>query len=184
MRTTPQSNGDTVSGRSGTLGAVLSIVAIIVATDQITKELIVRELGPGGSRRTIEIIPGLLDLTFVRNTGASFGLFQGQSSLLTVLALGAITFLAVYYFRRARNDAWVAVALGLQLGGAIGNVIDRLRYGYVVDFIDFPRWPTFNVADSSITVGVALLMYALLFRDFERNEQTNEPQFHSAGDDS
>src|SRR5690606_36683230 len=131
----------------------------------------------------IEIIPGVLDFRFVRNTGASFGFFQGQSNLLTVLALGAIAFLATYYFRKARNDALVALALGLQLGGALGNVIDRLRYGYVVDFIDFPRFPTFNVADSSITVGVALLMYALLFRDFEGTESSTERPLHSAGED-
>ena len=149
----------------GTLVSVLSVTTTVIAVDQLTKEIIVREIGPGAARRSIEIIPGVFDLTFVRNTGSAFGLFQGQSAILTVLAIGAIVFLAAYYFRKARHDSLVAIALALQLGGAIGNVIDRARYGYVVDFFDFLSWPTFNVADSAITVGVVLLMYALIFRD-------------------
>lgn len=172
-----------VDARHGTLVIVTLIVAATLALDQLTKEIIVREIGPESSRHVIEVIPGVLDFAFVRNTGSAFGLFQGQSSILTVLALVAIAFLATYYFRRARHDILVALALGLQLGGAIGNVIDRMRYGYVVDFIDFPWWPSFNVADSAITVGVILLMYALLFRDLERPETGNERQLHSAGED-
>lgn len=168
----------------GTLTTVVSIVATIILVDQVTKEIIVREIGPDAGRRSIEIIPGFFNFTFVRNTGSAFGLFQGQSAILTVLAMGAIVFLAAYYFRQARHDSLVAIALALQLGGAVGNVIDRLRYGYVVDFLDFPRFPTFNVADSAITVGVVLLMYALIFRDYETSESRNERQFHSAGEDS
>lgn len=168
----------------GTLVSVLSVAVTVIAVDQLTKEIIVREIGSGAARRSIEIIPGFFNLTFVRNTGSAFGLFQGQSALLTVLAIGAIVFLAGYYFRKARHDSLVAIALALQLGGAVGNVIDRIRYGYVVDFFDFPRWPTFNVADSAITVGVVLLMYALIFRDYETNEPPNERQLRSAGEDS
>lgn len=169
--------------RHGTLAAVILIVSAIIALDQLTKELILREIGPGTAREPIEIIPGILQFRFVRNTGSAFGMFQGQSGVITVLAMAAVTFLAIYYFRKARNDHLVALALGLQLGGAIGNLVDRFRHGYVVDFIDFPRFPTFNVADSAITVGVALLMYALLFRDFENPDPAREQQLNSAGDD-
>jgi signal peptidase II len=168
----------------GTLTNVVFIATTVIAVDQLTKEIIVREIGPGAARRSIEIIPNFFNFTFVRNTGSAFGLFQGQSALLTVLAVGAIVFLAGYYFRKARHDSLVAIALALQLGGAVGNVIDRVRYGYVVDFLDFPRWPTFNVADSAITVGVVLLMYALIFRDYETSEAPKERQLHSAGEDS
>ncbi|CAN5793423.1 signal peptidase II [soil metagenome] len=167
----------------GTLVSVVSVAAVVIAADQLTKEIIVREIGPGAARRSIEIIPGFFHFTFVRNTGSAFGLFQGQSAILMVLAMGAIVFLAAYYFRKARHDSLVGIALALQLGGAVGNVIDRIRYGYVVDFLDFPRWPTFNMADSAITVGVVLLMYALLFRDYETNETSSEHHLHSAGED-
>jgi signal peptidase II len=101
----------------------------------------------------------------VRNTGSAFGLFQGSSEIIKVLALGAVVVLALYYARAAARDWVLALALGLQVGGAAGNIIDRFRHGYVVDFIDVSRWPTFNVADSAITVGVGLLIFSLLFRD-------------------
>ena len=168
----------------GTLFAVLIATLMVIAADQLTKEIIVRTIGPEADRHTIEIIPGFFHFTFVRNTGSAFGLFQGQSALLTVLAIGAIIFLAAYYFRKARHDSLVAIGLALQLGGAVGNVVDRFRYGYVVDFLDFPRFPTFNLADSAITIGVVLLMYALIFRDYEKSEPSKEPQLQSTGEDS
>lgn len=145
---------------------------IILVLDQLSKWAILRELGPGASSDEIELIPGVLRFIFVRNTGSAFGLFQGSSEILKVVAIVAILALAAYYARAAARDWVLALALGLQLGGAIGNVIDRFRYGYVVDFINVPRWPTFNIADSAITVGVALLMYALLFRDPDRDTTT------------
>lgn len=168
----------------GTAGIILCVVVVVFTLDQITKEIMVREIGPDAPRSTIEIIPGVLDFRFVRNTGSAFGLFQGQSAIISVLAIGAISFLALYYLRHGRNDWLIALAIGLQIGGALGNVVDRFRYGYVVDFIDVPRFPTFNVADSSITVGVALLMYALLFRDFRDQETTADRSMPSPGEES
>jgi signal peptidase II len=143
-----------------------SAALLTIIVDQITKSIIIEEIGPDAARRVIEILPGLRFI-FVRNTGSAFGLFQGQGSILTVLVLVALGFLAVFFYRNARRDPLVALALGLQVGGAIGNLIDRIRYGYVVDFIDVDiiDFPTFNVADSAITVGTVLLVYALLFRD-------------------
>lgn len=168
----------------GTLPLVIVIVSSIVVLDQITKEIMIREIGPDAPRRVIEIVPGVLDFRFVRNTGSAFGMFQGQSSILAVLAIGAISFLALYFLREARENRLVAAAIGLQIGGAIGNVVDRFRHGYVVDFIDFPRFPTFNVADSAITVGVILLIYAVLFKDLQdARAQADEP-LRSGGDDS
>lgn len=143
--------------------AIAFIITLLL--DQFSKWLAVRELGPGGRSDEIDVIPGVLRFIFVRNTGSAFGLFQGSSEILKVVAIVAILALAAFYARAAARDWVLALALGLLLGGAFGNVIDRFRYGYVVDFIDVPRWPTFNIADSAITVGVVLLMYALLFRD-------------------
>ena len=168
----------------GTASIILCVVVVVFTFDQITKEIMVREIGLDAPRSTIEIIPGVLDFRFVRNTGSAFGLFQGQSAIISVLAIGAISFLALYYLRHGRNDWLIALAIGLQIGGALGNVVDRFRYGYVVDFIDVPRFPTFNVADSSITVGVALLMYALLFRDFRDQETTADRSMPSPGEES
>ena len=147
------------------LFTAIAACLVILSLDQFTKWVVLRELGPGGTRDEIDVIPGLLQFIFVRNTGSAFGLFQGSSDVLKVVSLVVIVALAAYYARAAMRDWVLALAMGLQLGGALGNVIDRFRHGYVVDFIDVPRWPTFNVADSGITVGVVLLMYALLFRE-------------------
>lgn len=142
----------------------LVCLAAVVIIDQWSKAIVVRELGPNSAREVVTIIPGLLRLIWVKNTGSAFGLFQGGSDILKYLALGAVVLLVAYFIRIARSDWLVSVALGLMLGGAIGNLIDRFRRGYVVDWIDFPRFPTFNAADSAITVGVTLLMFSLLFR--------------------
>lgn len=141
---------------------------LTVLLDQLSKSVIIREIGPDAARHIIELLPGV-QFIFVRNTGSAFGLFQGQGSVLTVLVFVALGFLAVFFYRNARRDPLIALALGLQIGGAIGNLIDRIRYDYVVDFIDVGRFPTFNVADSAITVGTVLLIYALLFREGQQH---------------
>jgi len=151
------------------LGALAFGLAVVL--DQISKWIVLETIGPDGSRDVVTIIPSVLQFKFVRNTGSAFGMFQGNSDILKVLAIVAVVGLFGYYVRSARHDWIVSLALGLQVGGALGNIIDRFRHGYVVDFIDFPRFPTFNIADSAITVGVFLLMYAVLFRD----PQTREP---------
>lgn len=149
------------------LAGCAALLTIIL--DQLSKAVIVREIGPDAARHAIDILPGLR-FVFVRNTGSAFGLFQGQGSILTVLTFVALGFLAIFFYRNARRDPLIALALGLQIGGAIGNLIDRIRYGYVVDFIRVPNWPTFNVADSAITIGTVLLVYALLFREGRQRE--------------
>lgn len=166
----------------GNTAIILVVVSAVFVLDQITKAIMIRQIGPDVARSRIEVIPGFFEFRFVRNTGSAFGLFQDQSAIITVLAIGAISFLGIYYLRHGRNDWMIALAIGLQIGGAIGNVVDRLRFGYVVDFIGFPRFPTFNVADSAITVGVILLMYALLFRDFQHREAPAAEPLNADGD--
>lgn len=172
--------------RSLLIGGVAFACTLIL--DQITKWIVLETLGPDASRDKVEIIPGLLDFNFVRNTGSAFGMFQGNSEILKVLAIVAVIALFVYYVRTASRDWIVSLALGLQLGGALGNIIDRFMHGYVVDFIDVRRFPTFNVADSAITVGVVLLMYALLFRDNQSHDAREAThlaeQPRVAGDDA
>ena len=144
---------------------VALVMGLVLATDQIAKSLILNRLGPTGDLTQIKIIPGFLRLIYVENTGAAFGMFQGRSPVLTVLALVVIGFLIVYFRRSIAQSVWLASALGLQLGGALGNVIDRLRHGFVVDFVNVPHFPTFNVADSAITIGVIMLGFYLLTSD-------------------
>lgn len=148
--------------------AIASLTALtVIAADQFTKWRIWNTVGPAGDRFMIEVMPWV-DFHFVRNTGSAFGMFQGQSSILTVLAFLALAMLGVFFFQNARQDPLVALALGLLAGGAIGNLVDRIRFGYVIDFIKVPNFPTFNVADSAITVGVVILIYTLVLRDMFR----------------
>lgn len=176
-----------VTARLSLMFGALAFTTTLVL-DQLSKWIVLESIGPDGSRDAVEIIAGVLQFRFVRNTGSAFGFFQGNSDILKFLALAAVVGLFAYYARTATRDWMVSLALGLQLGGALGNVIDRFRHGYVVDFIDFPRFPTFNVADSAITVGVILLMYAMLFRDAHienrPDRQRNPEQPRVVGDDA
>ena len=144
----------------------LAIAAVLIVADQITKWIILeRVMVPP------RIIPvtDFFNLVLVWNRGVSFGLFSdgdpSQRWILIGVALAVTTALTVWLWRA---DRWsVALALGLVIGGALGNVIDRLRFGAVADFLDFHvagfHWPAFNLADSAITVGVALLVFDSLF---------------------
>lgn len=143
---------------------VFSLTAALVAiTDQLTKAW-VRSYAEGYSFFST----GLFQLIHSRNTGAAFGVFQGYSFVLTVVSLiviFSILLLVLFFWRRwyIFDNLLARAALGLYFGGAIGNLIDRLRFGSVTDFIDFHFWPVFNVADASMTVGVILFLYSLLF---------------------
>ena len=112
-----------------------------------------------------ESIPpdGFFRLTYVTNTGAAFGLFPDQAIPLTLTAAVGVIALLLHYRWGISDSLWLKSSLGLQLGGALGNLIDRLRFGHVIDFLDFRVWPVFNLADSAIVVGAIVLIYFLLF---------------------
>jgi signal peptidase II len=153
---------------------VACVAAIVLVVDQLSKALVLTFLAPGAPHAEVVIVPGLLRLYYVENTGAAFGLFQGKNPLLAFLAFGVVVALVVWFRELVRF--WLgALALGLQLGGAVGNLIDRFRHGFVVDFIDFSFWPTFNLADSAITIGVLMLLYVLL-----RQGQLESPRAREA----
>jgi signal peptidase II len=140
------------------------LALVVLAADQTTKHWVIQahDTWPNGSQ---PIIPGFFSLTWVNNTGGAFGIFDSVRlgtaalALASVLAAAAIV---VYSLRVRQMPAILGVALGLALGGAVGNLADRVRLHYVVDFLDFHigshQWPVFNVADSAICIGVALLM--------------------------
>ena len=140
---------------------VLLIVLTIIALDQITKYLVISFMNPFDS---IEAFP-FLHIVSVRNTGAAFGMFKGLgSSFFIGISVIAIIFVIWLLIKRAYNY----LGLSLVLGGAIGNLIDRILYGTVVDFIDFSigrfHWPAFNVADSSLTIGIVVVFLTSLLR--------------------
>ena len=154
----------------GSRTAGIAILAVALALlDQGSKWLVVRELQPG---RAVPVIAGLLSLTRVHNTGTAFGLFHRQQFLFILLSLATVAALAVFYRRLLSQGALVRWSAGLILGGAIGNLIDRLFRGAVVDFVDVflvlkgeeYHWPAFNLADSAICVGAGLLLVAALIR--------------------
>ena len=146
----------------------LLLMAVVVLLDQVTKAIVVRSLS---LHEYVPLVDGLLSLSHVRNRGAAFGLLSDwdvpyQSVLLSVLSLSALLAIAFYFLRLPPAARLPRAALALVLGGAFGNLIDRARLGYVVDFVHAywrqHQWPDFNVADSAITVGVTLLVLDIL----------------------
>lgn len=142
--------------------------ALLVGADRITKALF-READR-------VLIPGILALRGTRNTGIAFGLLAGRSLLLPILAAAVLCTAIVLFLRGKRLRKTVQYGLGLLLGGALGNLADRILLGYVIDFIDpvFLNWFVFNLADAGVTCGAALLMICLLF--------SKEDPFHDACD--
>ena len=143
---------------------ILFLIALLIAAaDQLSKNWIRSNLLVGHSY----FEAGLFRITHVNNTGAAFGLFQGQSFILTIIGLAGIAIFLVYTLVIYRGAPFLdnmlnRAALGLVFGGTLGNLIDRVRFGQVTDFIVFGFWPAFNIADSAITVGMILFAYSLL----------------------
>lgn len=145
--------------RRGVLAEFVSILALVAFVDQASKAAVTSAMTLGES---IPVLPPLLHLTLWTNTGIAFGLLSGAGGAVAVLA--AVTALVLFLYNRDRwqTSRVVRVGLGMLLGGAIGNLIDRVRLGYVVDFIALPYWPVFNVADTSIVIGAVLLAWSAL----------------------
>lgn len=144
---------------------IIAIVAALVfSLDRVTK-ILVRTHVPSGT--SIQVIPGLLRITSIHNAGAAFGLLQHQTLFFIAVTIIVIGLIITYGRRAARGQPLLAVALGLQLGGALGNLYDRLLHGTVIDFINFYRvWPfIFNVADAAIVVGGCLFAWILIRQD-------------------
>ena len=146
------------------------VVVVLMGLDQLTKALIVQSITLQGSR---EVIPGFFNLTHVRNRGAIFGFLSHSDSrilyiFLTLVSVAALGLVIYYFFKTPVSEKLMKISLSLILAGAMGNLIDRLFRGHVIDFLDFYvknwHWPSFNVADSCITVGAFLLIYILIFK--------------------
>ena len=138
---------------------VLSVSSLVLIVDRLTKYFLFRNFSEGES---VRVVPGIFHITLVLNTGAAFGLFKGCSLFFTVATALTIAFICFYIIRGGCKDLLMLTALGLILGGAAGNLIDRVLFGYVIDFLDFRIWPVFNVADASITIGAFILAIRLI----------------------
>ncbi len=149
---------------------LVGIATLVAILDQAIKLLVLVRIPAYGS---IVVIPGFFDLTHIYNTGGAFGFLAGKSSLFrhlffltaSAVAMGMIVYL---YLKTPREFLFLRGGLAMILGGAVGNVIDRIRLGKVVDFLDLYvkdlHWPAFNIADSAITVGILIFIYHLLFK--------------------
>lgn len=154
------------------LVASVLIACGVLAADQLTKWLAQTYLSRLPDQ-SIPIVDDLVRLTYVANRGAAFGILQNQTLFFVVIGIGVIVVIVASYRYFPVNGILLNLALGLQLGGAVGNLIDRLRHGFVVDFIDVAlrragsgevplEWPVFNLADSAIVVGVGILAFHLM----------------------
>lgn len=145
---------------------VASVGALVLGLDRLTKAAIVAAIPLGESR---EIVGEYFRLAHVRNTGAAFGLLPERTTLLSILSVVAVIAILFYYRRIATTSPLVAATLGMQLGGAFGNLVDRVRQGYVVDFVDVGigevRFWAFNVADSAIVVGIMVVTVLLWYEE-------------------
>ena len=136
------------------------ISAATLGADQLTKLAVTASFRPGDS---LPVLPPVLYFSYVQNTGAAFGMLRGQQAVFVVCSLLIIAWIVREFLAGPRLDAWTRWGYALILGGAAGNLIDRVRFGHVIDFIDLRVWPVFNVGDSAITIGVALLVWHAFF---------------------
>ena len=163
-----------------------AIGLLVIALDQWTKAWVRNNLPLNISSNPVPWLDPIFTFTHTQNTGAAFGLFKNLGGVFVLVALAVILAIAIYYQQLASNSWLLRVAFGLQLGGAAGNLIDRLRFGYVTDFVDVRWWPIFNVADSSVVVGAILLAYYALFLDRPVGEVRTDqsPDAHASGSEA
>jgi signal peptidase II len=158
-----------VTRRRAVLVAI--VAAVVFVADRITKMVVESNMPVGSS---IDVAGPWIRISHVRNTGAAFGLLPERTTLLSILSVGAVFAIVFYYRRLAADSRLIAVTLGMQLGGAVGNLVDRIGQGYVVDFVDVgvpdgPRFWSFNVADSSIVVGIIAVTVLLWWQERARS---------------
>ena len=156
---------------------LIGIIVGSVALDQLTKWLAVVFLQPEGAAGSFHLWENVLHLTYVKNEGAAFGMLADHRWVFMVFSTVAIIGLSVYLFGFSKDTNWVKISLAMIVGGGVGNMIDRVWLGYVIDFLDFTLidFPVFNVADSFVSVGAVMLM-GYLIRDFIRELKTSRTQ--------
>jgi signal peptidase II len=164
---TPEARPASLPTRLGVVAPLLLAVAVL-AVDQVSKAWVTENLAYRQPMVIVPFLDGGLNLTYGHNSGAVFGIFPQGNLIFTAVAAVVVLVILAYYRYLADHSGLVRLSLGLMLGGALGNLTDRLHYGYVVDFVDFGisptvRWFTFNVADSCVFCGVVILAFFLFF---------------------
>ncbi len=149
---------------------LIAVAVAAIAGDQITKGIVTSDLRFDQSVHVL----GPLSLHRVQNSGIAFGLFSSATVLVTLLTAIAVAWMLVFFARSGARHPVLPAALGLLIGGSVSNLADRVRLGHVTDFLDFGWWPAFNLADSFIVIGVAILLVALIVAD-HRPKQTPRP---------
>jgi lipoprotein signal peptidase len=148
------------------------VVVCAVGADQLTKWLVTSRLALGSS----EQIVGSLKISHVQNSGIAFGLFSQSTSLVIVLTSAVVLWMVFFFAHSGARHPLLPAALGLVVGGSISNLFDRVVHGYVTDFVDFGFWPSFNLADSFIVLGVAVLIFFLIAPDRYLPRSTGDPR--------
>lgn len=144
---------------------LVGIASVIIILDQVTKSLVRANITFGASWSPWEWLMPYAQIVHWSNTGASFGMFQGFGMVFTILSL-IVAAVIVYYYPRVPVEEWpLRIAMGMQLGGALGNLIDRVTRGEVTDFISVGNFAVFNIADASISVGVAVLLIGMWWKE-------------------
>ena len=138
---------------------IFPVFSFVFISDQITKYAVYKNMSLG------ESIPaeGIIRITYARNTGMAFSLFENFGIILLILSLIIASILIIYLFTIDKPRILIRVFSGLVVGGALGNILDRIRFGYVNDFIDVGWWPVFNIADSSITIAIGIYIFDAIF---------------------
>jgi signal peptidase II len=156
------------------LGLLTVAVAALVA-DQLTKQIVIAQLPHGDS---VDVAGGF-SIHHVKNTGNAFGFFGGWAGPVTLLTAVAVVWMLGYFARAGARHPVLPVALGLLIGGALGNLVDRIRHGHVTDFLDPPYWPAFNLADTFICIGVAILIVAIALAERGHKQFTSRSTVRS-----
>ncbi len=161
---------------------LLGVALLVILVDQVSKAIIVANLDLYEEWAPIEALRPLFVITHVTNTGAAFGILQGGNTLFQIVAV-VVVFVILYFYHQLTDRVWLLrVALGLQLGGAAGNLIDRVRQGYVVDFLHLKFWPVSNVSDVCIVAGVGLLLLVMWRED--RRQASARPADGASSDEA
>jgi signal peptidase II len=161
---TPLSMAERSLGAGPTHWLSLAAVALAaVAADQLTKQIVIGALALGEATH----VAGPFWIHHVQNSGIAFGLFSSATAVVIVLTAAAVAWMLVFFARSGARHPILPVALGLVIGGSVSNLLDRVRLGHVTDFLDLRNWPAFNLADSFIVIGVAVLLITLVAADRE-----------------
>lgn len=161
--TSEKSPADKKSTRSSLTIAYVTLVllaGIVILLDQITKSWVVNNLSLGESITPLRALP-FVRIIHWQNTGAAFGMFQDFGGFFAILAVVVALFIVIYFPRLESGNWLLRIAMGLQLGGALGNLLSRLEFGHVIDFVSVGNFAVFNVADTSITIGTGLLLLTI-----------------------